>query len=368
MKTLPLIIALYLVAHLAAADDAPSWRTAEPGWRYSFPRDHGVHDDFKTEWWYFTGELKTADGYEFGYELTWFRQGLMPALPPGSQSRFLVRDFKFAHFAVTDVQRSNFSFAQKISRGAYGDAGFGDGNPGPLAWIDNWRLTVQPDGSWRIAAEHDGRKLDLRLTPAKPPVIEGENGVSRKADGPGHASCYYSFTRMQATGTLTSPGANDQSVTGETWFDHEWATNQLAPGQAGWDWFSLQLNDGAELMLYRMRLTSGAADRASSGTYIRRDGSVTYLKSDDFALTPVEWWRSAATGGNYPIRWHIEIARLALKLDVSTPVKNQELALPALAYWEGLIHATGAVGASPLAGHGYLELTGYQHPLTTLGP
>ena len=357
---------LLLAKAQGATDSVDGWRVAEPGWHYQFPRDHGAHPDFKTEWWYFTGGLHAADGREFGFELTWFREGVMPKRPAGA-SRFVVQDFKFAHFAVSDVAAGRFDFAQKISRGAYGDAGNGDGSAGALAWIDDWRLTIEPGGDWRIAAEHDGRAIELRLTPLKGPVIEGEEGVSRKAAGEGHASCYYSYTRMRAEGRLTLPGAASAAVTGETWFDHEWATNQLAKNQAGWDWFSVQLSDGTELMLYRMRLKNGGADPASSGTWTRKDGTVFYLKAGDFKLTPLEWWKSGATPGNYPIRWRVEIPRLNTNLEISTPLKNQELALPSLAYWEGLIHATGTSGGAAVAGHGYLELTGYSASLTGMG-
>ena len=362
MKTIPLSAALLLLLLLKAqASDA--WSIATPGWHYKFPRDHGAHADFKTEWWYFTGQLRSTDGREFGYELTWFREGVLPKRPPGL-SRFVVGDFKFAHFAVSDVARGHFAFAQKISRGAYGEAGCGDGNPGPLAWIDDWRLTIDPGGVWRIAAENEGRTLELCLAPLKGPVIEGENGVSQKSAGPGHASCYYSYTRMHAEGRLALPGAAALSVTGETWFDHEWASNQLAPDEAGWDWFSVQLSDGTELILYRMRLKNGRADPASSGTWTRKDGSVVYLKAADFNLTPLTWWQSGQTKGNYPIHWRMAIPRLKLSLEISTPLENQELALPSLAYWEGLIHATGIAGGVPVTGHGYLELTGYGVPLS----
>ena len=347
----------------AAPDFADEWQIAVPGLQYQFPRDHGVHPGFKTEWWYFTGELRAEDGREFGYELTWFRQGVMPQRPAGA-SRFVVQDFKFAHFAISDVGAGQFTFAQRMARGAYGEAGEGNGSAGPLAWIDDWRLTVEPDGTWRIAAEYQGRALNLRLMPVKGPVIEGADGVSRKSAGEGHASYYYSYTRMRTAGDLTLPGAAPLAVTGETWFDHEWATNQLAKGEAGWDWFSLQLSDGTELMLYRMRLTNGEADPASSGTWTQKDGRVVYLNVNDLKLTPLEFWKSGTTGGNYPVRWRVEIPRLGLSLEVSTPLKNQELALPSLAYWEGLIHTTGTVNGAAVTGHGYLELTGYAASLT----
>jgi len=367
MRFIPLAALLFLPKLLGAegaggTQSANGWTLVPPSWQYIFPRDHAPHPAFKTEWWYFTGGLQTRDGREFGYELTWFREGVMPN-PPRDGSRFIQRDFKFAHFGVSDVAAGRFDFAQKLSRGAYQEAGFGDGKAGKLAWIDDWRLTVLPGGDWRIEAEDGGRALSLHLVPVKGPVIEGENGVSRKAAGEGHASCYYSYTRMRVEGQLTLPGLGPLAVTGETWFDHEWATNQLASDQAGWDWFSVQLSNSTELMLYRMRLKNGQPDGASSGTFTRGDGTVEYLKADDFKLTPLEWWQSAATPGNYPIRWRVEIPRLDLKLEVSTPLKNQELALPALTYWEGLIHAAGSVGGAAVTGHGYLELTGYSRAL-----
>jgi len=361
-----LIWAVGLLVCATGEAQTGGWRMAEPGWSYQFPRDHGVHRDFKTEWWYFTGELKEEDGREFGYELTWFREGVMPMRPAGA-SRFVVQDFKFAHFAVSDLAGGRFYFAQKVARGAYGEAGNGDGNPGPLAWIDDWRLTIESGGAWHIEAEDDGRKLELDLTPVKGPVIEGEDGVSHKAAGGGHASCYYSYTRMRSEGRLSMPGSAPAAVVGETWFDHEWASNQLAPDEVGWDWFSVQLSGGTELMLYRMRLKDGRADSASSGTYTGKDGRVVYLKAGDFKLTPLEYWKSGMTGGNYPIRWAVEIPRLNLSLAITTPLKDQELALPWLAYWEGLIHAAGSAGGTPVTGHGYLELTGYGAALSAMG-
>jgi predicted secreted hydrolase len=365
MKPIAPLLLLLLLPN-APADTVEGWTLVPSSWQYEFPRDHASHPAFKTEWWYFTGALRSADGREFGYELTWFREGVLPNPPPAA-SRFIRADFKFAHFALSDIAASRFDFAQKISRGAYGEAGFGDGMPGKLAWIDDWRLTVLPGGLWRLEAAHEGRTLDLQLTPLKPPVIEGENGVSRKAAGEGHASCYYSYTRLRTQGRLTLPGAEPLSVSGETWFDHEWATNQLAGNQAGWDWFSLQLSDGTELMLYRMRLKSGQVDPASSGAFTRKDGTVLYLKAADFLLTPLESWKSRATATDYPIRWRVDIPRLNLNLDLSTPLKNQELALPSLTYWEGLIHAVGSSGGAAVTGHGYLELTGYGQPLSTMG-
>jgi predicted secreted hydrolase len=360
MKSASAIAALLCLAGAIApgAETPDGWTLVPDTWTYTFPRDHGPHPAFKTEWWYFTGNLRAADSREFGYELTWFREGVIPH-PPADGSRFIVSDFKFAHFALSDIAGGHFDSVQRIARGAYGEAGFGDGTTGPLAWNGDWRLTILPGGDWRIQGDNGGRAIDLTLTPLKPPVIEGKSGVSRKSAGEGHASGYYSYTRMRGRGTLTLPGGAPIAVSGETWFDHEWASNQLAAGQAGWDWFSMQLSDNTELMLYRMRLTNGQADPASSGTLTRPDGTVVYLGAGDFKLTPLDFWKSAATQGNYPIHWQVEIPTLGLTLEISTPLQNQELSFPGLIYWEGLIHATGRSAAAPVTGHGYLELTGY---------
>jgi predicted secreted hydrolase len=346
------------------------WRLALPGWTYEFPRDHQPHGDFKTEWWYFTGQLQTDEGRRFGYQLTFFRQGLRP---PGAraevQSRFVVDDLKFAHFAVTDVETGRFHFGQKVSRGAFGEAGFERSDPHTrstrIAWIDDWLLVRPTEPRFQLTANHDGIAIDLAVADGKPWTIHGAGGISRKAAGEGHASHYYSGTRLPTTGTVTVEGRTF-AVRGESWFDHEWASNQLAPGQAGWDWFSFQFADGTELMLYRMRLKDGGIDPQSSGTFIAADGSVQPLAREDYTLRPLTTWKSPATGASYPIAWELEIPSLALRLRVSTPVRGQELTLAPIAYWEGLIECTGTRAGQEVKGHGYMELTGYAGALVGL--
>lgn len=346
------------------------WRASLPGWRYEFPRDHFPHPDFKTEWWYFTGRLEAEGGQVFGYQLTFFRQGLRP---PGSRaetkSRFVGDDLKFAHFALTDVARGEFLFRQKLNRGAFGEAGFAQagGPAGRLAWIEDWTLELLPSGGFAIQAVEGGTQLQLTLEPAKPWAIHGTDGVSQKADGAGQASHYYSGTRLRSTGTVTRDG-KPLPVGGESWFDHEWATNQLGPNQVGWDWFSLQFEDGSELMLYQLRTRDGGSDRNSSASFIDPAGKVRHLTRDQYRLTPLETWVSSDTQGRYPIAWKVEVPDLALQLEVRTPVKRQELVLKPIAYWEGLVEATGIRGGQPLRGHGYLELTGYAGELVGLTP
>jgi predicted secreted hydrolase len=397
---------------LLAAQTLAGWRLALPGYRYEFPRDHFTHPDFKTEWWYFTGHLADDRGNRFGYELTFFRQGLRPpSTRNGETSRFLVNDLKFAHFAITDLSAGQFHFQQKLSRGAFGEAGFtpfpssdlpssvspssssastlrspisAAPSPSPvsafrspvsavsglrfpvsLAWLDGWSLEWLGGDSFAIHAKGEGTALDLHLSSAKPWVIHGENDISQKANGAGHASHYYSGTRMVSEGRLTV-GGKTVKVSGESWFDREWATNQLAPGQAGWNWFSIQLDDTTELMLYQMRNTDGSVDPNSSGTFIARDGAAEHLRRDDYQLTPESFWTSPSTHARYPIAWKLSIPRLGVELRITTPLAKQELVVKPIVYWEGLIDADGVRSGTKARGQGYMELTGYAGPIAPL--
>ncbi len=351
-------------AVLALCCVAADWRVAEPGWQYEFPRDHHAHPNFKTEWWYFTGNLTNESGRRFGYELTFFRQGIRPPNErAGTTSRFIVDDLKFAHFTVTDAAGKKFLFYDKASRGSFGDAGFDEGDR--LAWIEGWTLWMRSNGSFDLAAKAADAEIQLHLVPQKHPVIHGKDGISRKAEGAGHASHYYSITRLGTSGNLRVRKEKFR-VTGESWFDHEWATNQLAPGQAGWNWVSAQFDDGSELMLYQMRLTNGAIDPISSGTLVRADGTSLPLTSADFQMTPEGYWQSRATKANYPIRWRVVIPKEQLDFRIQPILTDQELVFSPLVYWEGAFDLSGTRGDRQISGRGYLELTGYASPLQEL--
>ena len=357
-------IAGILFATLATCAVAGGWRAAEPGWQYEFPRDHHLHADFKTEWWYFTGNVADSSGRRFGYQLTFFRQGIRaPGERDPALSRFVIGDLKFAHFTVTDVNRGQFKFYQKASRGAFGEAGFDDGEK--LAWIESWTLRLDPDGRFHLAADSRDAAIELHLRPVKPPAIHGEGGISKKAAVEGHASHYYSLTRLATTGRLRV-GDESFEVKGESWFDHEWATTQLAPDQVGWDWLSVHFDDGTELMLYQMRLENGTADPSSSGTLIAADGATTHIARGEFRMTPTDFWKSDQTAARYPIGWRIEIPARQIMINVRPALENQELALLPLAYWEGAVDVSGTREGKPLKGRGYLELTGYAAPLREL--
>lgn len=351
-------ISTILLAGLAALTgpkaDAAEWAVALPGWKYEFPRDHHAHPDFKTEWWYFTGNLTGDDGRGYGYQLTFFRQGVQRE--PGGGTRFAVGEIKLAHFAVTEISAGRFRYGQKVSRGAFGEAGFADGDR--VAWIDDWELRVREGGGFVLQAREDGFALELTLTPRKPPVFHGENGVSQKSAGAGRASHYYSFTRLEAEGRLTIDG-RAVAVQGWSWFDQEWATNQLTEDQTGWDWLSLQFEDGTELMLFQIRLKDGGRDPFSHGTWIDAQGVSTAVQDADFELSAGRTWQSKATGGEYPMEWSIRIPKLELEVTVQAAMDDQELVLRPISYWEGSVRATGTRGGQAVKARGYLEMTGY---------
>ncbi len=345
-----------------------TWRAADPGYALSFPRDHAAHPDHRIEWWYYTGNLRAADGRRFGYQLTFFRFGVDRR--PANPSRWAVRDLYMAHFAVTDVERGTHHVAERLNRAGIGWAGASTETL--HVWNDGWSVTLEEEGS-RIqglaaASDDGGFAIDLRLDPAGPPVLHGVNGFSQKGAEVGNASHYYSLTRLLTTGRLTVDGES-LDVAGLSWMDHEFGTSFLEPAQAGWDWFSIQLDDGTDLMVYVMRRIDGARDPRSSGTLVSQNG-VSYLRVDDYRLTPGRRWTSAASGAAYPMAWRIEIPPHGLDLQVTAAVDAQELETgqsTGVTYWEGVIDVRGTRGGVPVAGSGYLEMTGYAGaPMSTV--
>ncbi|MBI4380788.1 MAG: carotenoid 1,2-hydratase [candidate division NC10 bacterium] len=340
---------------------AQAFRQALPGYRFEFPRDHASHPDFKTEWWYYSGHLRTEDGLRFGYQLTFFRVGVDPSLRGDSRSRWAVRDLHLAHFAVSDLQQRRFIYWERRDRGALGSAGASSET------LKMWNGAWTADGkgnTHRLTAAAEGHAIDLTLTATKPPSIHGLSGVSQKAEGAGRASHYYSLTRMATEGTLTVAGKR-YGVTGSTWMDHEFGSNQLTPSQVGWDWFALQLDDGTELMLYQLRQTDGSPDPHSSGSLIHPDGRVEHLSLRAFRLEPHEVWQSPKSGGRYPIRWRVWLPERRIDLIVQAAFSDQELdtrGSTQVIYWEGSVTASGTANGRPISGVGYLEMTGYAEP------
>jgi predicted secreted hydrolase len=346
-------IALLLLCAAMCAK-AQEYKIAQPGYTFEFPRDYFNHEDYQTEWWYYTGNLKSADGHRFGFELTFFRQGVSRS---DSNSPWFVHDLWLAHIALSDINGQRFYSEERLNRAGPALAGV-DAQMG-LVWNGNWQAHIA-EHSEELRGIADKFGLTLQLKPVKQPVIQGQNGLSQKAEGTGHASHYFSLTRLMTTGSIDLAGKAYQ-VQGTSWIDHEFFTGSMAADETGWDWLSVQLEDGTELMLYRLRHKDGSIDPYSSGSYVDASGKSQFLSAGDFTMTPMAvTWTSPATKGTYTVRWHVSIPRLKTELDVTTPLTSQELAGGfGPSYWEGAIDVDGARDHSPLRGVGYLEMTGY---------
>lgn len=331
-------------------------RATEPR-TFVFPEDHGPHEAFRTEWWYFTGNLDDDAGEELGFQLTIFRHALAP-VAPDRDSRWASRDVWFAHFAVGDGARGRFTAAERFERGAQGLAG---ARARPFAaWVGDWRAeSVDENDAFpmRLVADTDEAAIDLVVDLGKPIVLQGDDGLSRKGAEPGNASYYYSATRLEAQGSVTVEGAT-RSVAGSAWLDREWSTSALSEGQTGWDWFAIQLDDGRELMLYRLRRADGTLDPHNSGTLIDADGTVRRLSPEDVRYEPGRRWTSPRSGISYPVEWVLRVVPLDLELETIPLIDGSELEL-SVRYWEGAIRVRGREGSKPVSGRGFLEMTGY---------
>ncbi len=341
---------------LAAA--GPEFEIPKPGRVFAFPRDHGAHLRYKTEWWYYTGHLRSKEGEPFGYQLTFFRAGVRQP-DPRARSAWALHTIYFAHLALSDITRKRFLFREKANRGALGLAGADEGRL--KVWIESWRAQMEGD-THHLQARDEGLGLNLTLTPRKPPALHGENGFSRKAALSAAASYYFSLTRLDTKGRLTL-GERSLEVTGSSWMDHEFFTQTLAPEQTGWDWFALQLDDGREVMLYLLRRRDGSIDPASSGTLVDPQGQVRHLKLADFQITPTATWKSPHSQAVYPAGWKLEIPSAGYSLTLTPTLADQEIRAGeagAITYWEGQVKVEGQCGQQqPITGLGYVELTGY---------
>jgi predicted secreted hydrolase len=337
---------------------------------FVFPVDHGPHPGFRTEWWYVTANLDGDDGRRFGVQFTLFRNALAPEpadSPPPLD--WATRQVYMGHLAVTDVAGDGFHESERFTRAAAGLAG---GTAEPLRiWMDDWSLTgggsSDPDApeagavfplSVRAATERVEVSLDL--SPEKPMVLQGDRGLSQKGPQPGNASYYYSFTRMAASGSVTVDGIT-YPVSGAAWLDREWSTSALSQDQVGWDWFALQLADGRDLMVYRLRRADGGTDPLSEGVLVERDGSTRRLSAREFSLGELGRWESPLDGTLYPSGWRIAVATEGLDLEVRPVREDQELNVT-VRYWEGAVDVTGSDGSGSVSGRGYVELTGYSPP------
>lgn len=345
------------LSRLLGSDAAAGFAKAVETRSFEFPQDHGPHPQYRNEWWYMTGNLFADNGRRFGFELTFFRFALTPALVD-TASAWRTNQVYIAHFAVTDAGRERFHVAERFSRGALGLAG---ATAEPFrVWIDDWQIaasdTAGPRERWRLRAEDDEFALDIGLEAEKAPVRNGVDGLSQKSPEPGNASYYYSVTRWRTAGRLRVDD-DEFAVSGLSWLDREWSSSALGRDQQGWDWFALQLSDGSELMFYGLRRLDGTEDPLSAGTWVAPDGQAMHLAREQVEIRVRERWTSPE-GGTYPARWDIRVPDLGLELDVVPVMSDQEL-FTTVRYWEGAVDVGGSRDDRPISGRGYVELTGY---------
>lgn len=339
------------------AEIPPGFVAADGSRMLSFPQDFGAHEDFRTEWWYYTGNLQTSEGRHFGFELTIFRVGLVPPtveLP--SDSQWYNHSLYFAHFAVSDIANEKFYAFERYSRPGPGLAG-AQADPYRV-WIEDWNITERASGVYRLQASQAEVSLDLTLTDEMGVILHGENGYSRKGEDVTNASYYYSQPRLRADG-FVQVGDVQYVVNGLAWKDHEFSTSVLDKNQIGWDWFSLQFEDGSALMLFQLRERDGGTSASSSGTFIDANGNPQPVQKTDFEITVLDEWRSPHTQGVYPSAWKIQLNKPNCLLEVHPWMADQELNFPTVTYWEGAVHFEGTCNGATVRGNGYIELTGY---------
>jgi predicted secreted hydrolase len=352
------LFVLFSLVAFGIAQAPLAWKEAAPGRPIALPADHASHPEYKLEWWYYTGNLDAADGRRFGYQVTFFRVGVDPS--PANPSRWAVRDLFMTHVALTDVNGKRFQFTDRINRAGPGWAGAAVDRY--RVWNEDWQALLESPGHHHVQAASDAFGIDLRLDETRPAALHGDHGFSRKGAVAGNASYYYSLTRMPTRGTITLDG-KPIPVTGLSWMDHEFGTSFLEPDQIGWDWFSMQLDDGRDLMLFQLRRRDGSIDPQSSGTLVETTGATRTLdRSGGFTLQPGRRWRSPQSGATYPVTWQVHIPATGLDVTTAASVDAQELRTDGstgVTYWEGAIDINGTSNGKPVRGRGYLEMTGY---------
>ena len=326
--------------------------------KFIFPDDNGAHPSFRTEWWYFTGNLTTQEGKRFGYQFTIFRNAIS-AEKTGISSGWKSNQVYMGHFTVTDIDNNKFYYFERFSRDGNKLAG-AETSPFKV-WIEDWSVTETGKGRYefpdvRLRANDKNISLDLKLMPKKPVVLQGENGLSRKSKDAGNASYYYSATRIVTKGKIISEG-KEYKAEGYSWMDREWSTSALSDNQKGWDWFSLQLDNNTEIMYYQLRNKDGSIDEMSKGSIISETGRKENLSKDEIFLKVTGEWINTE-GKSYPSGWILSIPSKNTELKIAPAIKNQELEV-SIKYWEGSVKIEGVYDGKQITGHGYTELTGY---------
>lgn len=343
-----------IIAALSGTD-TEGYSIADEPIEFVFPDDHGAHPEFRNEWWYFTGNLYDEDGRRFGYQMTIFRIAISPT-DFERESEWATNQIYMAHFTVTDVESGKFYCFEKFNRGALGLAGFAE--DGFRLNVEDWYISGTGDGDfpWQLYAEKDDITLSIEVNPQKGIVFQGDNGLSSKSVDGSSASYYYSVTRMETEGYIEIDGERF-NVSGNSWLDREWSTSALSQDQAGWDWFSIQLDDGTDIVYFQLRYKDGSPYPYNEGLIVDAEGNTVTLGTGDIKLTVLEIWQSPL-GGVYPVKWQAEITSLGRTFIISAVFPEQELDL-STRYWEGAVNIYNNENPEEAVGVGYLEMTGY---------
>ena len=368
--TIVVILSLFQLVSLKIEDfstahavESPVFSQVLPGYAYQFPKDFNSHDDFRVEWWYYTGNLEEIEtARPFGYQLTFFRVTLNNEGANPNQSQWKLGHVYFAHMTLTDIDGEKFYYFERINRKGVGNAGADADRL--MVWNEDWFLEGKGK-THSLKAMESGTGIELQLVPEKKLVIHGNNGISKKGSEKGNASHYFSYTRMKTTGQIFVKG-KAYNVIGSSWMDHEYSSNQLNDELVGWDWFSLKLDDKTELMLYLLRRKTGGVDSFSSGTFIAADGSSRHIKQEEFIVRPLSYWTSKKSGIVYPASWELKLPNFGIKLTLSPDLNEQELydlRSISASYWEGSVSVEGTIRGDSIKGKGYVELVGYGKPL-----
>ena len=348
------------ITEILSGDSESAFARAVEPMEFVFPKDHGPHPDYKTEWWYYTGNLKTVGGREFGYQLTFFRRGLAAEMPV-RKSRLATNQIYMAHFALTDIKAKTHTSFERFSRGAGGLAG-AQVEPTYEVWLGDWSVSEDSTSGFRLRAVDDQIEprisIDLNLRETRPPLLHGLRGLSQKGPEHGNANHYYSLVGLDTEGTIISRG-EAYDVSGKSWMDHEFGTSALSKGVVGWDWFGLQLDDGTALMFGRLRKSEGGDLSIFEGTVSYADGRQVSIQPGEFTVMATGGWRSPETEISYPSGWQVEFPPLGIELRIDPLIPNQELS-SGFTYWEGAVSVNGIIRGVPSTGRGYVELTGYE--------
>lgn len=348
----------------ASAEDIEGYLSVTASCDLKLPKDHASHSGYRTEWWYYTGNLQSAAGDLYGFQLTFFRRRIIPLASekkwPTPASGWRTSQIYLAHAAISDLDGKHHFHAQRMGRGVLGIAGEFRDNDRVNIFLKKWSARIGPKNH-QLRVNSDRFSFDLSLTRVKPPVFHGKGGYSQKGSTPERASCYYSLTRLETKGQITLED-KAYTVSGLSWMDHEFSTSPLEPGLVGWDWFGLQLSDNTEIMIYLLRQEDGKLNTASSGTYVRANGKTRHLSMHDIEVTVSDTWNSPNSGGVYPSRWRLRIPLLSLDLNISPNLADQEMITDestGVTYWEGSVSVEGFKSHRRINGNGYVELTGY---------